>query len=54
MTVNKPREIIFEIYYKRIGFLKKRIYYSICFRRKDFLLLRTKSIEKISHPPNAK
>ena len=47
MAVNELRDFIFENYYKPIGFVKERSYYSTkCLKRKDLLLLATKSIEK--------
>ena len=55
MAVNELGYIIFENYYKRIGFAKERSYYSSKrLKRKDLLLLATKLIEKIPDPHNAK
>ena len=46
LTVNELRDLTFENYFKRIGFVKKRSFYSIkCLRRKDMLLLATKLTE---------
>ena len=36
MSVNELREFIFENYYKRIGFVKERRYYSIKCLKKNF------------------
>ena len=48
MPVNEIRDFIFENYYKRIGFSKEK-------KRKDLLLLASKSIYKeILDPRNAK
>ena len=55
MTINELRYFIFENYYKRIGFVKESSYYSMKrLKRKDFLLLAAKLIEKIADPQNAK
>ena len=55
MTVNRHRNFIFENYYKRIGFVKERSYYSMkCLKRKDLLLLATKLIKKTPDPHNTK
>ena len=55
MTVNELRDFIFEKYYKRIGFVKESSSFSMKrLKRKDFLLLSTKVIEKIADSTNAK
>ena len=56
MPVNEIRDLIFENYYKRIGFSKENSYYSMnCLERKDLLLLASKFIYKeILDPRNAK
>ena len=55
MSVNEHRYFIFENYYKRIGFVKERRYYSMKYLKiKDLLLLSTKLIENIPDPHNAK
>ena len=47
MTVNELREFIFENYYKQIGFVKEKSYYSIKrLKNKDLLLFATKLIKK--------
>ena len=47
MTVNKLRDFIFENYYKQIGFVKEKSYYSIKrLKNKDLLLFATKLIKK--------
>ena len=47
MTVNKLIDFVFENYYKQIGFVKERSYYSMeRLKRKNLLLLATKLIEK--------
>ena len=47
MTVNKLIDFVFENYYKQIGFVKERSYYSMeRLKRKILLLLATKLIEK--------
>ena len=47
MTVNKLIDFVFENYYKQIGFVKERSYYSTeRLKRKNLLLLATKLIEK--------
>ena len=38
MSVNELREFIFENYYKRIGFVKERRYYSIKCLKKNFVI----------------
>ena len=52
MAVNKLRDFIFEDYYKQIAFVKGSSYYSM--KRKYFLLLANKLIERIADPRNAK
>ena len=55
MSVNETRDIIFENYYKRIGFSKENSYYSInTWKKKDLLLLANKLTEKTPDPSNAK
>ena len=55
MSVKEIIEFIFENYYKRIGLFKENSYYSMNYqKRKDFLLLANKLIEKIPDPGNAK
>ena len=56
ISVNEIRDFIFENYHKRMGFSKENIYYSMKLlkKKKDFLLLANKLIEKISDPYNAK
>ena len=47
MTVNELRDFIFENYYKQIGFVKEKSYYSIKrLKNKDLLLFATKLIKK--------
>ena len=47
MTVNEIRDIIFENYYKQIGFfLKKSVIIQWNIRKKDFQLLANKLTEK--------
>ena len=46
MTVNEPRDFIFENYYKRIGIVKEKSHYSMKrLKKKDLLLLETKLIK---------
>ena len=55
MPFNDIRDFIFENYFKRIGFSKGNSYYSMKrLKRKDFLLLANKLIEKVPDPRNAK
>ena len=56
ISVNEIRDFIFENYHKRMGFSKENSYYSMKLlkKKKDFLLLANKLIEKISDPYNAK
>ena len=56
MSVNKARDLIFENCYKRIKFSKEHSYYSMKHlkKKKDFLLLANKLMEKIPNPHNAK
>ena len=55
MSVNEIRDLIFEIFYKFIGFSKENCFYSIKLsKKKDLLLLATKLVEKIPDPGNAK
>ena len=55
MRVNELRDFIFEKYYKGIGFVKESSSFSMKrLKRKDFLLLSTKVIEKIADSTNAK
>ena len=55
ISVNKIRDFIFENYHKRIGFSKGNSYsVKLLKKKKDFLLLANKLIEKISDPYNAK
>ena len=55
MLVNEIRDLIFENYYKRIGFVQERSYSSTKrLTKKDLLLLANKLIEKIPDPRNAK
>ena len=55
MRVNEIRDFIFN-YYKQIGFVKERSYYSrkILKKKKDLLLLANKLIEETPDPRNAK
>ena len=54
MSVNEIKSFIFENYFKRIRFSKKNNYYSMKrLKRKNFLLLGNKLIEKISDPREA-
>ena len=47
MTVNELGDFIFENYYKQIGFVKEKSYYSIKrLKNKDLLLFATKLIKK--------
>ena len=55
MPGNDIRDFIFENYYKRIGFSKESNYYSKkSLKRKSFLLLSSKLIQKVPDPYNAK
>ena len=55
MPVNECNCFIFKKYYKRSGFPKKNIYYSLKrLKKKDLLLLANKLVEKIPDPSNAK
>ena len=55
MAFTELRDSIFENYYKLIGFVKERSYYSMKrLKRNHLLLLATKLIEKIPDPCNAK
>ena len=56
MSVNEIRNFIFENYYKRIGFSLESSYYSVNLlkKKKDLLLLATKSTEKIPDSYNTK
>ena len=55
LPANEIRDFIFENYYKIIGFPKENSYYSMKrLKIKYFLLLATKSIEKIPDLRNAK
>ena len=57
MSVNEIRDFILESHYNRIGFSKENSYYLMkCLKKKkkDFLKLANKLIEKIPDPPNAK
>ena len=55
MTVNELRDFIFEKYYQGIGFVKESSPFLMKrLKRKDFLLLSTKVIEKIADSTNAK
>ena len=49
------RDVIFENYYKGIGFSRENSYYSMKrLKRKDLMLLANKLIEKIPYPRNVK
>ena len=55
MSVNQIKGIVFENYYKRIMFFKKNSYYSVkTSKKKDWLFIATKLIEKIPDHRNAK
>ena len=55
MAVNKLRDFIFEDYYKQIAFVKESSYYSMKrLKRKYFLMLANKLIERIADPRNVK
>ena len=55
MSVNELRDFIFEKYYKRIGLVKEKSYYSLKrLKKKRFVVASTKLIEKIPDPRNAK
>ena len=54
MSFNELRDFIFENYYKRIGFVKKKLFFNETFKKKQLLLLATKLIEKIPDPCNTK
>ena len=55
MPVNKLRDFIFENFYKRIGFVKKKnLLLNETFEKKGFLFLANKLIEKSPDPCNAK
>ena len=46
VTVNEPRDFIFENYYKQVEFVEESSYYSMeRLKRKDLLLLATKLME---------
>ena len=54
MSVTELRDFIFENFYKRIGFVKERSYYSMkCLKKNNLLLLANKLIERIADPRNA-
>ena len=44
MSVNEFRDFMLEHYYKEIGFVKERSYYSMNCSKKDLLLVTTKLI----------
>ena len=55
MLVNEIRELIFENYYKQIGFSKENSYYSMKrLKKKDLSLLANKLIETVPDLRNAK
>ena len=55
MAFTELRDSMFENYYKLIGLVKERSYYSMKrLKRNYLLLLATKLIEKIPDPCNAK
>ena len=54
-SANEIRDLVFENYYKRIGYSKKNSYYSMKHLKKaDLLLLANRLIEKLTDPRNAK
>ena len=54
MSVNEIRDLIFENYYKRIGFSKENSSYSMKWLEKNLSLLANKLIKKTPDPRNAK
>ena len=55
MSINEIKALIFENYYKQIGFSKESSYYSMKrLKRKDLILFANKLIENIPDPRNAK
>ena len=55
MTIKELKDFMYEIFHRRIGFLKENSYYSMKHqKKKDLLLLATKLIEKIPDGTSAK